>query len=293
MRELVRELDEARDALALVLLVVFAVVAELEEAEAVSDSVPAPPLPFGPITSVDPTADVDVLSTRKLAAEDKDDLGGSLVAVAVKVVGVGVGVVDELVIVAAEVLAATVERELAASVATPRAVLDPKPDLLADVDAKESVRLRPPAALELDTSTPVLVSAVVEGTGSDALFAPKRRCVKSISTRRGGIEIKIKETHVDDATTPLVATGLVLADAEPVALLNSGTEGVEASATLEVAVAAEDKVADDVDLVAWVDSAPACSVVWVREDVNPDDVDEDAVADVDADELEDELGVIV
>lgn len=49
------------------------------------------------------------------------------------------------------------------------------------------------------------------------------------------------------------------------------------------------------------DAAPACWLVWVREDVNPDDVDagEDADAVVDVDELKDELedelelGVIV
>lgn len=93
------------------------------------------------------------------------------------------------------------------------------------------------------------------------------------------------------------------ADAGLVELLKTKVEGVAASATtLEVAVSvslAEDKVADELDVLAWDrdrdddDSAPACALNWVREDVNPDDVDE--VEDADADGLEDELelGVIV
>lgn len=90
-----------------------------------------------------------------------------------------------------------------------------------------------------------------------------------------------------------------------VALLDPEVAGVvSASTTLEVAVSvslAEDKVADELDVLAWDrdrdddDSAPACALNWVREDVNPDDVDEVEDADADADGLEDELelGVIV
>lgn len=102
-------------------------------------------------------------------------------------------------------------------------------------------------------------------------------------------------------TSVLVLTD---ADAALVELLKTKVEGVLASVTTpEVAVsdaeAAEDKVADEVDFVARDrdrdddDSAPACALNWVREDVNPDDVDE--VEDADADGLEDELelGVIV
>lgn len=96
---------------------------------------------------------------------------------------------------------------------------------------------------------------------------------------------------VEDSRPPLSAE-----------LLNPEVEEVVASATsLEVG----DKVADDDDFVtrdrADDDSAPACWLVWVREDVDPDDVDagEDADAVVDVDELKDELedelelGVIV
>lgn len=123
----------------------------------------------------------------------------------------------------------------------------------------------------------------------------------------------IKKTHVDEtalldsASTPVRTD----ADADPVLtdeprpplsveLLDAEADGVVATTLgveVEVAVTVEDKAPSEVDFEDRADSAAVCPLVWVREDVNPDDADADE--DVNADEvvvvLEGvlELGVIV
>lgn len=104
------------------------------------------------------------------------------------------------------------------------------------------------------------------------------------------------------------ASAFVLTDANPVELLNTEVK-VEAegdvAATLRVETAVgfrgEDKAAGEVDFVARDrdrdddDSAPASSLVWMREVVNSDDVDEDEDADADAENVDVlvEMGAIV
>lgn len=112
---------------------------------------------------------------------------------------------------------------------------------------------------------------------------------------------------LDSASTPVRTD----ADADPVLtdeprpplsveLLDAEADGVVATTLgveVEVAVTVEDKAPSEVDFVDRDDSAAVCPLVWVREDVNPDDADADE--DVNADEvvvvLEGvlELGVIV
>lgn len=188
VREPVLELDEPRDALALApdVVAVFVFVPAKEVAEAVTDSTTLLlELELDPTTPVDPTADVDVVSKLALAfaAEDKDDLSGALVEVKDVVVVAGVDVVVGKPVVVLACAWVALARLDSPFWSMADADTDAEGKVAADVVSPSTT-----LELELDTSTsdPVLVSAVVEGTGSDTLSAPKRRCIKSI----GGIKIK-------------------------------------------------------------------------------------------------------
>lgn len=88
---------------------------------------------------------------------------------------------------------------------------------------------------------------------------------------------------------------LVCADADPVELPKAEVERVVAT-TLEVdiTVADDDKIADEVDFDVRTDSAPACSLVWERGVVNPDDdVDADVLCIVEVVEVGVEEGVVL
>lgn len=186
VRRLVLELDGPGDALALasLVVVVFAPAKEAEaDADAVTDSVPVVPLP----PRVDRTTSVAVFSklTLKLAlaCAAEDDFSGARV----EVEDVGVGVVDELVVLVSD------ERVLALALPSTRAVLA-GPDSLdwSITSVEEEVAAAvviPPAALDI----PVLVSvsapvfdtvAVTEGTRADVLLRSKPRYTQSILNRR-------------------------------------------------------------------------------------------------------------
>lgn len=180
VRELVRELDETKDALALApdVVALFVFVPAKEVAEAVTDSTTL-------LLELVSTADAAVLSKLALAfaAEDKDDLSGALVEVKDVVVVAGVDVVVGKPVVVLACAWVALARLDSPFWSMADADTDAEGKVAADVVSPSTT-----LELELDTSTsdPVLVSAVVEGTGSDTLCAPKRRCIKSI----GGIKIK-------------------------------------------------------------------------------------------------------